>query len=294
MGTVIWPWLESLGVVLLAGLGAAAGLCFARCKKKYWLIGYFVPLGFAVAIALARWLPALAFVPPFSWIMAGRIEFAVIALAATMMLTTLIPRLRRKRQRTMVAVITVFFAMYFVLPFLLPALMRGYLARLETKVDADGVCRQATGFSCGPAAAVTALRKLGLPAEEGELAIIAHTTPIAGTQADSLSLALSRHYAQQGLLCEYRHFKSIAELRAAGLVITVIKFSLLVDHYVTVLQVSDDKVIVGDSLAGLRTLSYDEFNGIWRNCGIVLKLPETAPPTDHCPQPGSPATNRGD
>jgi hypothetical protein len=54
-----------------------------------------------------------------------------------------------------------------IVPFLAPAFNRGYLAGLKTRIDADGVCRQSSEYTCGPAAAVTALRKLGLPAEEG-------------------------------------------------------------------------------------------------------------------------------
>ena len=51
---------------------------------------------------------------------------------------------------------------------------------------------QSNGYNCGPAAAVTALRRLGLPAEEGELAILAHTSSAAGTSCDTLCTAIER------------------------------------------------------------------------------------------------------
>ena len=49
------------------------------------------------------------------------------------------------------------------------------------------------------------------------------------------------------------------------------KFGFLVDHYVTVLEVTDTEVVVGDPLNGLDKMSYDEFRERWRFVGIVLK-----------------------
>ncbi|RJP74889.1 MAG: hypothetical protein C4532_01400 [Candidatus Abyssobacteria bacterium SURF_17] len=42
-------------------------------------------------------------------------------------------------------------------------------------------------------------------------------------------------------------------------------------HYVSVLEVSDEKVTLGDPLDGKRELSYGDFAKIWRGSGIVLK-----------------------
>jgi len=160
-----------------------------------------------------------------------------------------------------------------VWPFLAPAFNHRQLEHLQTRVDANGVCRQTTDYTCGPASAVTALRKLGLPAEEGEIAILSGTTSSTGTPPDFLAAALQKRYGRDGLIVEYRAFKDVSELRQAGLTLAVIKFSFLVDHYVTVLQVTDSQVIVGDPLGGVDFLSYDEFRGKWRFTGVVLKRP---------------------
>jgi len=45
----------------------------------------------------------------------------------------------------------------------------------------------------------------------------------------------------------------------------------MLDHYVTVLEVSDDGVTVGDPLLGLTKLSRAEFEDKWRFVGVVLK-----------------------
>lgn len=57
------------------------------------------------------------------------------------------------------------------------ALVQAQLRSLPTRVDPDGVCLQNTPYTCGPAAAVTALRRLRLPAEESELAKLAFISP---------------------------------------------------------------------------------------------------------------------
>ena len=75
----------------------------------------------------------------------------------------------------------------------------------------------------------------------------------------------------EGLDCAYRHFHSVEELKDAGLVLAVIKFALFVDHYVAVLEVTENEMTVGDPFYGKRTYSRQEFSTAWRHCGIVLK-----------------------
>jgi ABC-type bacteriocin/lantibiotic exporter with double-glycine peptidase domain len=73
------------------------------------------------------------------------------------------------------------------------------------------------------------------------------------------------------LIAEYRAFKDISELKQAGLTIAVVKFGFMVDHYVTVLEVTDSEVVVGDPLNGLDRMSYNEFRQKWRFVRVVLK-----------------------
>jgi ABC-type bacteriocin/lantibiotic exporter with double-glycine peptidase domain len=157
-------------------------------------------------------------------------------------------------------------------PFLAPAFNQRYLATLTTNVDGDGICRQSNEYNCGPAAAVTALRKLGFPAEEGELAILARTSSATGTPPDMLARALQKRYGSQGLHCKYRMFKDVSELRTAGLTIAVIRLAFLVDHYVVVLEVTDQAVVIADPLSGKRSLSHQEFKRIWRSLGIAMNV----------------------
>jgi Peptidase C39 family len=266
------PWPESLADALFALSGAGLGFWFSRLKKPYWTLGYFIPLSLILLYGFAIHKPATWFVPPISWLMLGRRKFAVIGFVATMVLTTPLSRLPRKRDRAVICVLmaAIVFGMS-VWPFLAPAFNQNYLARLQTKIDPNGICRQSTSYTCGPATAVTALRKLGFPAEEGQIAILSHTTAATGTPPDILAQVLQERYGKDGLIAEYHAFKDISELKNAGLTLAVIKFTFMVDHYVAVLEVTDSEVVVGDPLDGLDRMSYDEFRQKWRFEGVVLR-----------------------
>jgi hypothetical protein len=269
---VTWrPWLESAAVALLAIGGWLLGRWFSRLPKSYWLLGYFLPLLLLLAYGAAMRFPALAFVPPISWLVMGRNKFAVIGFITTMVLTAPLSRLPQLRSRVAVCVLmAVVVSVMSVWPFLAPAFNRKHLAGLTTRFDANGICLQSNDYNCGPAAAVTALRKLGLAAEEGEIAIVAHTSSATGTPPGVLARALQDHYAADGLATRYRVFRGVEELKHGGLTLAVIKYGFWVDHYVTVLEVTDDHVVVGDPSRGLCTFTHQEFLAKWRFVGVVL------------------------
>jgi len=266
------PWIEAAGVLLLAGIGVVIGLGFSRLRKSYWMLGYFIPLLIIVIYGVAMRVHALALYPPVSWMMEGRTRFAIIGLVTTMVLTTPLSRLRFRSIKVLVAVLTVLATLKLsVWPFLAPAFNQQYLAGLQTRMDANGICRQNTDYTCGPAAAVTALRKLGFAAEEGEVAILAHTSSVIGTPPDMLASALRKHYGSQGLSSEYRVFRKLDELRHPGFTLVVTKYRAWVDHYVVVLEVTNNHVVIGDPLLGVRRVLDKDFEQMWRWEGVVLK-----------------------
>ena len=187
-----------------------------------------------------------------------------------MLLVSSQSRLPRRGQRRLIGILAGVLAMYFIMPFLQPAVFQGQLSRIETRLGVDGICLQTTWYTCGPAAAVTVLRRMGLPAEERDLALLSRTTPSAGTQPDSLCFAIRRRYASAGVSCEQRTFTRVSDLRGLGYVIAQVKFSFMVDHYVAVLDVSDTHVEVADPLAGQMRLTHDEFERIWRRTGLLI------------------------
>src|SRR5689334_21815356 len=139
------PWLESLGVVLLAAGGALFGAWFSRRPRPYWLLGYFIPLSMMCLYAAGSRYPAFTFVPPISWMMMGRTKFAIVGFIGAMLLTTPLSRLPRKRDRVGIRLLmVVIVSVISVWPFLAPAFNRRQLANLTTRIDGDGVCLQST------------------------------------------------------------------------------------------------------------------------------------------------------
>lgn len=265
-------WLETIGVLIMADLGVILGLLTKRLKKRYWIVCYFPPLLLILAIALTRHFYRLGFYPPFSWLTEGRREYVVFAFTIPMIFSILIPKLTILRQKIVLIIfVTIASVLFFILPFFGPILIRHELENLETEYSNEGICVQGTGFTCGPAAAATALYQLGITASEGELAIIAHTTPQTGTSDDLLKEAIEKKYGHDGITCTYRCFNSVKELKKNCPVIVVTKYTFMIDHYVTVLRVARNQVVIGDSSSGTReVLTYDEFQKIWRSVGIVV------------------------
>ena len=265
-------WLAAFVSLLCALAGVGLGWWFSRLRSPYWMIGYFIPIVFIFLFVAAFNVPAVMFTPPASWMLMGLKKFAVFGFVATMVLTTPLSRVPQKRNRIMISIlmgVIVFFMS--IWPFLAPVFDRNQLSHLKTRMDGDGICLQETDYTCGPASAVTALRKLGLPAEEGEIAILSCTSFLEGTPTDMLADALQKEYARDGLIVDCRAFKNISELKQAGLTLAVVKYNLMVDHWVTVLEVTDSQVVIGDPLGGLERISYEEFEKKWRFVGIVLK-----------------------
>ena len=265
-------WLETAVVILLVGGAAGVGQGFSRLPKYHWLWGYGVALALLSVFNVASHHPAVLFAPPVSWIMMGRRKFALVGVIATLLLTTVLPRLPKRRLRVLVAVLLGMYVLVeSVMPFAAPIFNQKELAAMTTQVDSNGVCRQSAGYTCGPASAVTALRLLGLAAEEGNIAILSRTSAFAGTPPDVLAEALRNQYAGSGLIAECRAFHDIAELKEAGLTLAVISYGPMTDHYVTVLEVTSSSVIVGDPLSGRQWLSHEDFENKWRHIGVSLK-----------------------
>lgn len=272
------PWLETIGVILVAVIGICLGRRFSRLKGLYWTTGYFFALGLLAILVLTIYNEKLTFMPPFSWITAGRVRFVILCLAATMGLTTPLSRLTRKFEKVTIAFLMVVVVTWFsVFPFLFPALIQDRLANLKTRINAEGICFQTTDYTCGPAAAVTALNRLGLSAQEGEIAVLSRTSPIAGTLPDCLYRALQNRYGQYGLKCQYRHFDSVKQLKGTDVALAVVKETFMLNHCVAILEVSDHMVTIADPAFGRKSMTHEQFEKVWRFSGITMTR-DTAQP----------------
>jgi hypothetical protein len=192
-------WLGAAIAVACSFAGVALGWRVSRVRRPYWIIGYLIPLALILGYAVASHFPPAMFVPPFSWFTMGMKKFAAFGFIATFLLTTPLSRIPQKRARIMIGVLMAVIVLCLsVGPFVAAVIDRPQLQRMATRLDTDGVCLQSSDYTCGPAAAVTALRRLGLPAEEGRIGILSYTSFQEGTPPDLLAAALEKEYGRTG------------------------------------------------------------------------------------------------
>ena len=265
-------WFETIGVILIAIGSIGLGRYISGLRKSWWILGYLFSLGLITALILARYQNRLYFIEPFSWVTAGRGRFVIICISVSMGMTIPLSRLPHRLEKILVCLLMFVFITWFsILPFFAPILIKNRLSSIKTTLDSDGVCRQSTSYTCGPAAAVTALGKLGLSADEGELAVLSYSSPVIGTLPVCLTSALQSRYGSEGLKCQYRRFETIEQLKNTGVTLAVVKIAFLLDHCLAVLNVTDDIVTVADPLTGVRSMSREQFEKIWRYSGIVIE-----------------------
>lgn len=265
-------WLETGGILLIAAAGIVLGWRAAAVSTRsrfFAMTAAFAVVGLILLSRCSSLWDAFPFLIPIA---ASRLRFTLLAFAVSLGLTAPLGQLQSYALRiTTCAVMSIFIVILVSLPFLGPAIIQEDLSVLSTRIDADGVCRQTQPFTCGPAAAVTALSRLGIEAAEGQLALQSRTSPIIGTSPWNLYQALKSNYKSQGLQCSFLHLASIDLLPPGGILLAVVRDAPTSDHCVAVLGVGENTVTVADPIAGLVHIPRGSFNRLWRNCGILLQ-----------------------
>ena len=246
------PWVETVLIVLLSATMFAVGYRFERAR---WL---WMGLGI-LGIATGLFAPVL---------FRGR-EYGLIMSVSIPLMTA--PVFRFPLSRTLA--VGLFTATLLCtggkgwVEFFTPALSRAELSKLTTSFRGD-VCIQSTGYTCGPAAAVTFLRRLGISAEEGELALLAKCSQQTGTDGPLLADAMETRFPE--LRCTVVDFKDLDALTRAGEVLTVVNLDEVTDHWILVLKVTDTTVETADPIYGLHTESRSQFEKRWRFESITV------------------------
>lgn len=269
------PWLDAL--LALVGCGMAAWVCSraARAPAPWWWLAYLIPLNIVVAYGVFVRRPDWSFHPVWSWILVGQWRYLLVGMGVAGLLSTLRAKLPKPGDRRALLGLMVVTLIYVTFrPLTSTAFNRSYLRQLKTQIDSNGVCRQHTDYTCGPAAAVTALLRLQIRSDEGELAIQAGTTTATGTPPDVLAQTLNRQFRNQGVQATLRRIDSIEELRQCGLTLVILKYGIFVDHWMCVLKVNENSIIVGDPISGRSRMSHAEFLSRFRRVGVVLSRNE--------------------
>ena len=139
-------------------------------------------------------------------------------------------------------------------------------------VRGDGVCQQTTPYTCGASAAATLLHHYGITSTEAEMAELCWTNSLSGTDefcvARGLRLKLGDRALRPAL---HRATWDDVVAREAPAMITI-KWGILVDHWVVLLEVQDDgAILVGDPLEGVRRYSKADFLATFQGTMVTLE-----------------------
>jgi uncharacterized protein YvpB len=117
---------------------------------------------------------------------------------------------------------------------------------------------------------VIALRSFGIDAQEGQVAIESRTAPVMGTDIVNLTEALEKHCRGKPISLKLGAYSSIDEIRGADAFLTIVDRTTFAAHFVTVLAVTDQHVIIGDPASGLIGMTHEQFESVWRHVGVAL------------------------
>lgn len=266
-------WIETLGMLLISTLGISLGAWAAAHSQRACRCALAVAFSLLGVVLLARFKSLWADMPFLCPVAVGRMRFVFLVLTITIGLTSTVNHFRGRFCRAsvcamMVAMVSVLIAC----PFLIPALAQKDLALSKTTIDSDGICRQSRQYTCGPAAAVTALKKLGFEVEEGFLAMKARTAPFIGTSPWELQTAINREYGGAGVVCRLSYLDSLESIPEESVFLAIIAVDSIIDHCVVVINYTNSVVTLADPAEGLIAMNRQDFMDQWRKYGMVLSF----------------------
>ena len=147
-----------------------------------------------------------------------------------------------------------------VIPFSKP-IIRPITLNLESKWIND-VCIQSSPASCGPSSLATIFQQKGIRTSEEEIAAASYTCS-SGTEI----WYLLRHASGKGLNYSYKHIKNIHDVETPCIIGTNISG---IGHFITVLETTRDKYVIGDPLIGKIELTIKEFEERYELDGLMI------------------------
>lgn len=269
------PWLELLVVAVTALVAVLAARTAAG--SRWWPVTTLAGLAGIVILLFARRWPTLG-VEPLGWLLPGIRQHLVLAVALPLCLLPLAARLPRSRDRRALGGLALLGTAWWALaPVAAGALWQVEHRGNPPRQDLFGVHLQRGGYTCGPAAAVTACALLGVATSEDALARAGRTTPWWGTPLGQLADAVRS--TDPDLLVTPRAYASADELLPDdGIHIAMVALSAISDHYVVVLARQGDEALVADPLRGLRVWRWRDLERRFRGVGLALRHPQRSPP----------------
>ena len=162
----------------------------------------------------------------------------------------------------------VFLAPIFLWNSLVPCLQPHYA--MAARFDGDNVCRQSTDYSCGPAAAVTVLKRLGKHISEGEMARLCLLRPDQGVTVLELCRGMNVALRGDPVRATIKRLEAKELDTEAAPFLAEIRRPPSSEHCVVVLEVDRDVLVLADPAYGKRVCTRDEFLRQWTGLAITL------------------------
>ncbi len=85
-----------------------------------------------------------------------------------------------------------------------------------------------------------------------------------------LAAAINEACVTNGIAASVSRWKGLEALRQPGVHLVIVKYSMMLDHWVVVLEFSGNEVLVADPLTGLGRESHADFLRRWRGYGVTV------------------------
>lgn len=266
------PWIETIVVGVLALVGLLAGIGISRRGKGAGVGACFCVVIVILALAAGWLIPVNMNTPIVFALICGRARFALLAFIVPLALAAARPYLPYKIERQgIVVLIALSIYVFAVFPFLGAAIAAGALKELPVMYDSDGVCLQNTPYTCGPAAAATALRQFGLDVSEGQIAVLSRSCPLIGTSDYDLTRAIGQVVSGRAVESSYGQWNEIPKLTDHQVLLAMLRQRYWSNHCVLIVKMTDNAVVFADPAEGLITLSKKRFLDLWTGRGILLQ-----------------------
>jgi hypothetical protein len=266
------PWIETILVIAFAFVGLLIGAGLSGLGRRAGLTTCLLALLAVLALAAMRLIPAEMNHSILLALAAGRVKFALLSFLVPLAFAAVMPYLAYKIERWgAVVLISLSIYAFAVFPFLGSAMAGNVFANLPEYMDSDGVCRQSTSFTCGPAAAATALHQLGLTVSEGQIAVLSRSCPYIGTSDYDLIQAIRQAVSDRPVDCVYGRWNTLPTLTEHQVLLAMLRQGPWTNHCVAVVKATDNAVVFADPAEGLITLSQSYFLNLWTGRGILLQ-----------------------
>ncbi len=259
-----------LGELVLCALALFYGPKIGKKEKKVYLPCLLVSLGLLIFIQWIRMRDDLVwnFLP---WEGFTYFEFSAFVPFAVFFFSVAKVHLDSKLLSKILLPVLSYFLILYMLLYSSWIFRPTIVCPRPTQIN-DGVCLQSTGSTCGPACLVTLLAQENILCEEQKMVEMTHTLEGLGTTVLRMAWALQKIVPENRyrVRVEKLDFLKLQKLKRPSIV--TVTYSTMVNHFIVVLEVREDDLVVGDPLGiGKRKWSKEVFLRKWRGSTIFLE-----------------------